>query len=191
MLHGRAPQRLWLVSAFEGGYHTPLGMAFGDLHDFPRYPVVIAVQQVDLSHIVVGVSVETGRDQYHLWFETVQGRQPVVLYGLLEGLTAGAGFERRVDNVPVFPVQRSIGIERVLEGRTQHHPLIILKNAFSTITVVDIEIDNRHPRQPGGKGMGCTYRCVVKDAESHCPFPLGVVPGWADSTERRVDLATQ
>lgn len=116
MLHGSTPQRHRLVSAFQGGYHTPLGMAFGDLHDFPRYPVVIAVQQVKLPHIILDVRVETGRDQQHLWFEAVQGRQPALLYGLLEVFTVGTGFERRVNNVPVLTDQRSIGIKGVLEA---------------------------------------------------------------------------
>lgn len=74
MLHGRTTQGLRLITAFEGRDHTPPGVVFGEFHDFPRYPVIITVQQVELTHIIVEVGIETGRHQYQLRSEQVQGR---------------------------------------------------------------------------------------------------------------------
>lgn len=115
----------------------------------------------------------------------------MLLYGLLERLAVSTGLEWSMNDVLVLAVQRGVGIEWVLKCRTQHNPLIILKHAFGTIAVVDIEIDNRDAREASGEGMGRTHRYVVEDTESHRPVLLRVVPWWTDATERRVRLAAQ
>jgi hypothetical protein len=176
------------IATFQGGNHTPACILCSHLDDFARYPVIIAVRQVELTHAILEMLIKPGRHQDDFRPEAAQCRQQWFLYRLLEAVTAGTGIGRGRNNVTAIRDQRGAGIIRVLEYRAQHDALIGLEYAFGAIAVVDIEIDNRDPVKACGQGMGCTYRGVVEDAEPHRAVSPRMVPRRPDAAEYCVRL---
>jgi hypothetical protein len=72
----------------------------------------------------------------------------------------------------------------VAEGGAEQNPVIIAKDIFGTVAVVNIEIGNGNTLKTVFlHSMRYPYCDIVKDAKPHGTLALGMVPGWADSTK--------
>ena len=79
-MHGYTTgERPEVVTAFQTGNDSALGMLCGDVLDLARNPDVMLLNQRECCHIVVPMRVEAGRDEDRLWTECVQRRQPLAI----------------------------------------------------------------------------------------------------------------
>ena len=83
---GRARQRLEIVAALEQRHDAPVGLLSGDLHDLPRRPGEIGLDEVDVAERIAAVGVEAGGDDDEIGRERLDARQDGGLHRLAERL---------------------------------------------------------------------------------------------------------
>ena len=65
----------------------------------------------------------------------------------------------------------------------------MFERGLGAIAVVDVEVDHRHPRQPGRLGHTRRHREVGVEAEAHGPVRFGMVARRPDGAEGPLQLA--
>ncbi len=79
----------------------------------------------------------------------------------------------------------------MLESRTQHHARIFVKDIFSAVAMVHVEIGNRHAIQAmRGQRVRRTDGDVIEDTESHRPRSFRMMSGRADIAEGILHFAS-
>ena len=79
-------------------------------------------------------------------------------------------------------------IKGMLKATAQHYALITSNNLFSSVAMVNIEVNNGNPFQLIGlKGITSSNNNVIKDAKTHSAVVGGMVPGWSgEETEIQI-----
>ena len=180
-----AAQCVQFVAAFEQGDDTAAGMPDSKRLHLLRDPDVVRIHQLQHRHIVVTVRVESRGDKHHLGLEPLERRQPVGNDGFPELPAAAAGGKGNVHHALRAACGAAVWIERMLERRHHQHALVVAEDVFGAVAVMDVEIDDRNPREPMVlERMGGRDRDVIEDAKPHGTRTLRVVPGRPDTAER-------
>ena len=147
-------------------------------------PGVILLEKLHAAHVILVVRIEAGRDENHLRLEVVEPRQPDIRNRTTKFLATGPGRQGHIDHVFGGIVGTTVGIERVLENTAHQHLVVALENILGTVTVMNIEVDDRHALKPMHLDrMRSSNSNVVEEAEAHRVGALGMVAGRADRTE--------
>lgn len=91
-------------------------MLVGYLLDFGSHPAEVLFDQAKTGDIVLGMGVETRRDEHQLGCESVQFRQPVRLDGRPEHTAIGTRGQGHINDVIGVRRDSGIRIKRMLKG---------------------------------------------------------------------------
>jgi hypothetical protein len=84
----------------------------------------------------------------------------------------------------VAALVHAVGIKRMLKSGTQHHTRVFVKNIFSAIAVMHVEISYRHAYQTMlCKCMRSTDSDIIENAKSHRATPFCMMAGRKDVAE--------
>ena len=155
-------------------------MLRGALHQLAGRPVEIVLVEVDLGQRIAVMRVEAGGNDDQVGPEIVERRQDARVERLAEQVAAGAGRQRRVDDVAGagLVLGAGAGIERHLVGRAVEHRRVVPEDVLGAVAVMDVPVDDGDPlgavlllRMAGGD------RGIVEQAKTHRGRALGVVAG--------------
>ena len=136
--------------------------------------------------------IEARRHKDHLRSVRFDRWPPARIDGAPKAAAIGAFAQWRIDDVRAIEIEVPVGLERVLETRTDQDFRLRLEQIDGAISMMDVEVEDRHALDLGiGERCTCRKRNVVVDAETHCGAFLGMVTGWADGTESVVCVAAQ
>ena len=152
----------------------------GALHQLAGRPVEIVLVEVDLGQRIAVMRVEAGGNDDQVRPEIVERRQDARLERLAKDVAAGAGRQRRVDDVAGagLVLGAGAGIERHLVGRAVEHRRIVPEDVLRAVAVMDVPVDDGDAlgamlllRMAGGD------RGIVEQAKAHRGRALGMVAG--------------
>ena len=167
-------------------------MARSDGHQFPCGPVKVAVDQLQATHIVGDVGVETGRDEHHLGRKLIKRRHHLIGEDAAKMIALGAVRQRDVEDITNADLAGCAGFWK-------QHPLVRggekdrrvgSEYVLRAVAVVDIKIHDRHPfKAVNGPGVRGADGDIVKKTKAHRLVRTGVVPWRAHGAKGVVGFA--
>ena len=187
MGQGSRGERFQIISAFQYRDEPAATGTVGEGADLAGDPAVVGVLQFQLAERVAPVGVETGRDDDQLGVKLLNCWQAVRPPGVPEFRAAITRGQRQIEYVAaaLFFGKARARVKRVLVAGNIQHVRRRFEDSLRAVTVVDIEIQDRHAlRTVRCLGMAGGDGGVVQQAKAHGPGRLGVVPRWPGDAER-------
>ena len=80
----RAPQRIEIITTFEGRNDATAGHLIGNRHQLRRDPNIVVIDKVELRQGILGMTVKAGRNDQQFRREGPQSRENLLNHALSE-----------------------------------------------------------------------------------------------------------
>ena len=147
--HDAGTQSFQAVAAFQHRYNSPARMFFGDIEHDPGEIREIVVREEKPSQRVAQTRVKTCGDEHQIGLELVSGGDQLPSEGIQYFLSR-PGRQRTIQRRTFAAAFTRFGSRagtwipgRLVSAEEEYGPVIV-KNILSTVSVVDIPIDNQN-----------------------------------------------
>jgi len=187
----RSRERIEVITAFKGGHNAPLAGTRRKPAESLRHPFKVFLTQAQGCQWIGLVRIETRGQEQKFGCEFRQRRKNSFLIRCTKACAACARREWHVYNISGLAALRrqpGAGIQWKLVCRRVEEIWIIEENILRAISVVDIEIHDRNPREAvNGTDVKSAHGDIVEQAKSHWAHALGMMARRTDGAESVVD----